>query len=109
MDKVKIIKGIASGLTGLGSSQIVHAIIDNNVERPDKLWRKITLGFGTYAISGLVGVAAKKYTGDQIDEFVESVNKKHVTITKSDDDIVMTITKDDDTVVINDTPTTVKD
>lgn len=109
MNKVTIIKGIASGLTGLGSSQIVHAIIDNNVERPDKLWRKITLGFGTYAISGLVGVAAKKYTGDQIDEFVETINKKHVTIEKKDDDIILTVTQDDDIVVINDAPTTVKD
>lgn len=109
MNRVKIIKGIATGLTGLGSSQIVHAIINNNVERPDKLWRKITLGFGTYALSGLVGVAAKKYTGDQIDEFVETIQKKHVTITKSDDDIVLTVTQDDDTVVINETPTTVKD
>ena len=109
MNRVTIIKGIASGLTGLGSSQIVHAIIDNNVERPDKLWRKITLAFGSYALSGVVGVAAKKYTSDQIDEFVESINKKHVTITKKDDDIVMTVSKDDNTVHINESPTTVKD
>lgn len=69
MDKLKTARGVTKIVTSLGAGTIVSQIIKNNVQT-DSAYKKVTVAFGTIAISGMVAELASKHAGQKFDEFV---------------------------------------
>lgn len=74
MIKIDFTKRTVALIVGLGTKQIVTAIIRNHVD-PDKVTDKIVIEAATWVLSGLVAQEAKHYTDEMIDNLVEQWTK----------------------------------
>lgn len=78
MNALDIGKAAASMIVGIGTSKIVHSIIDNNVETVAPV-DKITVAAGSLVIGSMVADVTKKYLDTKIDEtkaFIDSIKTK---------------------------------
>lgn len=74
MNKIAIAKKIVTTIVSIGSAQIAHRIIANNVHATTKTER-ITVAAGSLALGGAIGELAADYTDRQIDEIVATWQK----------------------------------
>jgi hypothetical protein len=66
--KIEIAKKIVSTIVGIGTTKIVHSIIENNID-PDTTTAKVT----TAAASGAIGFAASEYMSSYTDAKIDEV------------------------------------
>lgn len=69
---LRVVKFVASGVVGLGTSKVVSGIIKNHVT-PETLIDKVTITAASWVISGIATTATKKYSDETIDEGVKAV------------------------------------
>lgn len=69
-----VVKKTINAIVGIGTTQIVNAIISNNVE-PVELHRKVTVAAASIAIGSAVAEATKTHTDAQIDEMFDAIDK----------------------------------
>lgn len=70
MNKVAIAKKIVSTIVGVGTSKIVHDIIENNVDA-DTTAHKVTVTGASAAIGMMASDATSAYTDRKIDEMID--------------------------------------
>ncbi len=83
MKKLEIAKKVVATVAGLGAGSIATQVIKNNSAPTSKL-QVVTMTVGMVALSGLVGVAASRYTEHEFDGAVESVKKLMADIKKEE-------------------------
>lgn len=69
MDKIKIVKFVATLIVGSGTTTIASSIIKNNVA-PANLLQQITVGGASVVIGSMAATATKAHTETQIDAVV---------------------------------------
>jgi hypothetical protein len=74
MDKLQIIKTVASAVVGYGSGLIVGGIIKNNTT-PENAREVVAIASAGMVIGSMVSKATKKHTDAMIDDAVETVVK----------------------------------
>ena len=70
MNALEIAKAAASMVVGIGTSKIVHSVIDNNVDTVTVV-DKVTVAAGSIVIGSMVGEATKKHLDTQIQAVVD--------------------------------------
>jgi hypothetical protein len=81
MKAIAITKKIVTTIVGIGTTKIIHDMIENNVDT-DNVYQKVTVGSASVAIGYAVSETTSNYTDRKIDEIVELWNK-HVTNRKT--------------------------
>lgn len=81
MDKIGIVKNIASFVVGAGASRIVSGIIKNNTS-PDKIHDQIAIASATVVLGSMAAKATKTHTDSMIDEAVAAFNKIRADVKK---------------------------
>jgi hypothetical protein len=79
-----VIKFVASGIVGFGTSKIVKSIIENNVIKPNNNFSKVAVAVATSAISGLVVTATKNHMNEMVDELADKIEILVVSVKVSD-------------------------
>lgn len=69
MKALEITKFAASAVVGVGTSKIVHSIIDNNTEAESAV-DTVTIAAGSLVIGSMAADATKKYLDEKIDAVV---------------------------------------
>lgn len=69
MKALEIAKYAASTVVGVGTSKIVHSIIDNNTEAEGAV-DTVTIAAGSIVIGSMAADATKKYLDEKIDAAV---------------------------------------
>ncbi len=69
MNKIKIVKFVATVIVGSGTTTIANSIIKNNVA-PANLLQQITVGGASVVIGSMAATATKAHTEAQIDALV---------------------------------------
>lgn len=100
MDKLNLIKGIASLVTGAGVGKTVDLILKNNLPVEMNWKARLATFIGSAAISGYISAKCSEHVEDEIDkvaEMVESIKKaipesKDVVIPDDADDISVEMT-----------------
>lgn len=69
MNALEIAKNAASMIVGIGTSKIVHSIINNNVD-PETAVDTITVAAGSLVIGSMAADATKKHLDDKIESAV---------------------------------------
>lgn len=72
--KIEILKKAVTTVVGVGTAKIVREIIMNNVDT-ETITSKVTVTAASVAIGGAVSELTKQYTDNQIDQFVELIQK----------------------------------
>lgn len=67
MTKLDLTKLVVSTVVGIGTAQIVHAIIGNNTQ-PDTLPSQVTVGAASVVAGYMAADISKQYTDQKIDE-----------------------------------------
>lgn len=74
INPVSVIKFVAAGIVGLGTSKIVGKIIKDHVQ-PETVIEKAAVVAATWVISGIATRATKDFTNETIDDVVEAGSK----------------------------------
>jgi hypothetical protein len=81
MKTIAIAKKIVTTIVGIGTTKIIHDMIESNVDT-DNVYQKVTVGSASVAIGYAVSETTSNYTDRKIDEAV-ALWQKHVTNRKN--------------------------
>ncbi len=73
INKEAAIKSTVETIVSVGVGAVVGHVIKSNVPSSLKLFPRITVGVGTFALSNVLGDLAAKYTTGQIDEMMTQI------------------------------------
>lgn len=75
MNFVSIFKDVTGSIVSIGVAAIVGNAIKLTMDPDAKLPKKIAIGIGGIALSGMVSEMTQRYTDDKIDKVVSAVNQ----------------------------------
>lgn len=75
MNKLNILKSATGMIVSAGAGAIVGNAIKASTPADVKTVGKVLIAVGGFALTGMVGEMASKYTSDSIDEVAEAFNK----------------------------------
>lgn len=74
MNALTITKGIVGFVVSAGAAAVVSNAVKATTPEDQKLYAKLLVGAGVFALSSFAGHAAKKRTDEMIDEVVTEIN-----------------------------------
>lgn len=75
ISKYKMFKGVTSFIAGAGAGSIASSAAKSFIPTDANIVKKVACVVGTFAISGIVGDAASKYTSNYIDDTAAQVHE----------------------------------
>lgn len=88
MDKLSLIKGIASLVTGAGVGKTVDLILKNNLPVEMNWKARLATFVGSAAISGYISAKCSEHVEEEIDNVAEMVGVVKKTVDKNKDIVI---------------------